>query len=83
MGKRSPETVESWYSDMEQLLGGLKFSSEEMVTLAAFTLRDLAYSWWKGVLRARKGRRDPGIRWDEVSTFFHERWVGYTTRDSP
>lgn len=33
--------TESWYSDMERLLEGLRFSSEEMVTLAAFILRDL------------------------------------------
>lgn len=67
-GRRGSETAESWYSDIKRLLEGLRFSSEEMVTLVAFTLRDLAYTWWNGVLRAKKtryaseGHRDPDMR---------------------
>lgn len=42
--KEGPETAESWYSDMERFLDSLRFSSEEMVNLATFTLKDFAYN---------------------------------------
>lgn len=32
-----PEAAESWHTDIESLLESLSFSSEEMVTLVAFT----------------------------------------------
>lgn len=43
--KKDLKMVESWYSDIKQLLEGLRFSLEEMVTLTTFTLRDHAYTW--------------------------------------
>lgn len=88
MGKGGLETTKLWYSDIERLLEGLRFCSEEMVTLAALTLRDLAYTWWKGVLRAKRARyigegcQDPGMRWHEFTTLFHDRWVGYAAKDT-
>lgn len=63
---------------MGQLLDSFRFFSKKMVILAAFTLRDLAYIWRKDVYRAKKiryaseGYEDPGMKWDECTTLFHE-----------
>lgn len=41
---------------MERLMEDLRFSSEQMVSLATFTLRDLAYTCLKDALKAREIR---------------------------
>lgn len=38
------EIAESWYSAIECLLERLSFSFEEIITLVAFTFRNLAYT---------------------------------------
>lgn len=87
-GRRGPESAETWHFDIEGLLESLSFMFEEMVSLATFTLRDLARTWWRGVSRtrrdrfAREGCRHLGMRWDEFTALLLDRWVGFAARDN-
>lgn len=87
-GKGGAEASETWLTEMESLLDGLGYSTREMATLTVFSLKDIANSWWRWVKKDRrssyhrKGQKDTGVRWSEFSNLFHDRWIGYSTRES-
>lgn len=51
-GKGGPNSAEPWHSNIECRLESFSFTSKEMVTLAAFRLRNLACTLWRGVIGA-------------------------------